>query len=193
MLSERIKALRNQKGLSQEAFASRLSVVRQTVSKWEKGLSVPDSDMLVLIAKELDTTVAELISEESNKSTTKRQARKKANALSIILIILGFPVWFSIAVSLFAVALSIYLSLWAVIISLWATFVSVIAFSLFCMIAGFSFTVKGIALLGASIALAGLAILSFFGCKAATNGIILLTKKIFIIIKNCFSTKGAVQ
>ena len=48
MLSDNIKYLRKEKGLSQEDFANRLNVVRQTVSKWENGLSVPDAEMLVL-------------------------------------------------------------------------------------------------------------------------------------------------
>ena len=50
MLSENIKAIRKSKGLSQEELAVKLNVVRQTVSKWENGLSVPDSDMLIYIA-----------------------------------------------------------------------------------------------------------------------------------------------
>ncbi|MBQ7922738.1 MAG: helix-turn-helix domain-containing protein [Clostridia bacterium] len=63
MLSENLKNLRKEKGLSQEELAIRLNVVRQTVSKWEKGLSVPDSEMLIRIAEELDTTVTVLLGE----------------------------------------------------------------------------------------------------------------------------------
>ena len=51
MLNENIKAIRKSKGLSQEELAVKLNVVRQTVSKWEQGLSVPDSDMLILISE----------------------------------------------------------------------------------------------------------------------------------------------
>ena len=47
MLSENIKAIRKSKGLSQEELAIKLNVVRQTISKWEQGLSVPDSNMLI--------------------------------------------------------------------------------------------------------------------------------------------------
>ena len=61
MLSENLKNLRKSKGLSQEELAIKLNVVRQTVSKWEKGLSVPDSEMLICIAAELDTTVTILL------------------------------------------------------------------------------------------------------------------------------------
>ena len=56
MLAENLKALRKAKGLSQEELAARLHVVRQTVSKWEKGRSVPDADLLIRLAEELDTT-----------------------------------------------------------------------------------------------------------------------------------------
>ena len=64
MLNKNIKALRKAKGLSQEELAIKLNVVRQTVSKWEKGLSVPDAGMVIQIAEVLDTTVNVLLGEE---------------------------------------------------------------------------------------------------------------------------------
>ena len=63
MLNENIKKLRKSKGISQEELAIRLNVVRQTVSKWENGLSVPDSTMLIALADELDTSVGVLLGE----------------------------------------------------------------------------------------------------------------------------------
>ncbi|TDP56380.1 helix-turn-helix domain-containing protein [Aminicella lysinilytica] len=63
MLNENIKKLRKSKGLSQEELAIKLNVVRQTVSKWENGLSVPDSGMLIALADELDTSVSILLGE----------------------------------------------------------------------------------------------------------------------------------
>ena len=63
MLSENIKVVRKSKGLSQEELAIKLHVVRQTVSKWENGLSVPDSDMLLTIAEVLETPVSTLLGE----------------------------------------------------------------------------------------------------------------------------------
>lgn len=63
MLSENIKAIRKSKGLSQEELAIKLNVVRQTISKWEKGLSVPDSDMLLSISEILETPVSTLLGE----------------------------------------------------------------------------------------------------------------------------------
>lgn len=64
MLSENLKALRKRKGYSQEELAAKLNVVRQTISKWEKGLSVPDSEMLIRLAEELDSSVSEILGEK---------------------------------------------------------------------------------------------------------------------------------
>ena len=69
MLNENMKRLRKAKGLSQEELAIKLNVVRQTVSKWENGLSVPDSSMLILLANELDTSVITLLGESVQEST----------------------------------------------------------------------------------------------------------------------------
>ena len=63
MLHENIKTIRKSKGLSQEELAIKLNVVRQTISKWEQGLSVPDSDMLISISEELETPVSTLLGE----------------------------------------------------------------------------------------------------------------------------------
>ena len=63
MLNENIKALRKSKGLSQQDLADKLNVVRQTISKWEQGLSVPDSDLLIVLSEALETPVSTLLGE----------------------------------------------------------------------------------------------------------------------------------
>ena len=63
MLNENIKAIRKSKGLSQQELAVKLNVVRQTVSKWEQGLSVPDSDILISLSEVLETPVSTLLGE----------------------------------------------------------------------------------------------------------------------------------
>ena len=70
MLNENIKNLRKSKGISQEELAIKLNVVRQTVSKWENGLSVPDSEMLIALAKELDTSVSILLGETTDATVS---------------------------------------------------------------------------------------------------------------------------
>ena len=61
MLSKNLKIFRKRKGLTQENVAEALNIVRQTVSKWEKGISVPDADMLIRLAEILDVSVNKLI------------------------------------------------------------------------------------------------------------------------------------
>lgn len=68
MLKENIKAIRKSKGLSQEELAIKLNVVRQTISKWEQGLSVPDSEMLISISEVLETPVSTLLGENISES-----------------------------------------------------------------------------------------------------------------------------
>lgn len=68
MLNDNIKAIRKSKGLSQEELAIKLNVVRQTVSKWENGLSVPDSEMLISISETLETPVSILLGETIDES-----------------------------------------------------------------------------------------------------------------------------
>ena len=68
MLKENIRSLRKSKGLSQEELAIKLNVVRQTISKWEQGLSVPDAEMLITISEVLETPVSTLLGENISES-----------------------------------------------------------------------------------------------------------------------------
>lgn len=68
MLSDTVQTLRKEKGYSQEEVAIRLNVVRQTVSKWEKGLSVPDADMLMKIAELFEVPVSVLLGGKRDSS-----------------------------------------------------------------------------------------------------------------------------
>ena len=79
MLKDNIKTLRKQKGLSQEELSIKLNVVRQTISKWEQGLSVPDSEMLISISEVFDTPVSTLLGEtitDTNPNNLKEIAEK---------------------------------------------------------------------------------------------------------------------
>lgn len=79
MLNENIKALRKSKGLSQQELAIKLNVVRQTISKWEQGLSVPDSDLLIALSEALETPVSTLLGEtvmESEVDAVKALSEK---------------------------------------------------------------------------------------------------------------------
>ncbi len=81
MLSENIKNLRKEKGMSQEELAAKLNVVRQTVSKWEQNLSVPDSEMLISIAEVFDVPVSQLLGETVETIDTKTELEKISQKL----------------------------------------------------------------------------------------------------------------
>ena len=107
MFSKNLKTLRKQKGFSQEELASRLHVVRQTISKWEKNLSVPDADTLIRLAEILEVSVSELLGsklENENENVTNdvaeqlsrineqlamknRRSRRIWKAIAIILVV----------------------------------------------------------------------------------------------------------
>ena len=83
MLNENIKMIRRSKGLSQEELAEKLHVVRQTISKWEQGLSVPDSDMLIVLSEVLETSVSTLLGETVSEQKTD-ELKEIAERLEII-------------------------------------------------------------------------------------------------------------
>lgn len=73
MLQENMKNFRKERGLTQEELAIRVNVVRQTVSKWEKGLAVPDADMLQRIADVLEVPVSQLLGEERETQQSRNE------------------------------------------------------------------------------------------------------------------------
>lgn len=126
MFNDNLKRIRTQKGFTQEELAIRINVVRQTVSKWEKGLSVPDADALQRIADVLDVNVSELLGADYNKEDAFTQNdiatqlarineqlaiknRRWSKVLKIILyIILGYILLNIVLVILFGVAKTTY-------------------------------------------------------------------------------------
>lgn len=84
MLNENIKNLRKQKGYSQETLAQELNVVRQTVSKWEKGYSVPDAVMLEKLAELLEVSVSDLLGGVSTDAEPKADIKRISDQLSVL-------------------------------------------------------------------------------------------------------------
>lgn len=76
MFNENLKKLRKEKGFSQEELAVKLNVVRQTISKWEKGLSVPDAQLLISLSEILEIPVSVLLGEniESKENVSDKNA-----------------------------------------------------------------------------------------------------------------------
>jgi len=109
--------------------------------------------------------------------------RKKRSAGQIVLIVLGSPIWLSLAIAAFAIVFSLYVSAWAVIVSLWSVFVSLVSCGFAGILCGIGlavsgFAIPGLAMVGAALVCVGLSVFTFYGCKAATKGLIVLTKKL---------------
>ena len=82
MLQENIKSFRRERGLTQEELAIRVNVVRQTVSKWEKGLSVPDADMLQKIAEVLEVSVSRLLGKEEEPEKDRNEVAEQLSRIN---------------------------------------------------------------------------------------------------------------
>lgn len=82
MLHENLKALRKQRGLSQEELAAQLHIVRQTVSKWEKARSVPDAEMLCRLAEVLEVPVGVLLGENIPEDAPRRDVAEELARLN---------------------------------------------------------------------------------------------------------------
>ena len=188
------KLHRGLSGLPQDEIRERLNFYREMIDdRMEEGLSEEEAVKAV-------GSVEEIVAQAVNETPLTKIAREKVfsgrhlKSWEILLLILGFPIWFSLAVAAVAVIFSLYISLWAVIISLWSVFVSVAAASVGVIAGGSGICfyvdkLQGVAMIGAGIACVGLSIFVFFGCKAITNGILLLTKKCALGIKNRFLKK----
>lgn len=128
----------------------------------------------------------------------KVKPKRRLKPFEIVLICVGFPVWFPLLVAFFAVIISCYISIWAVIVSFWSVLVSFVSSSVSCISVGVYLictgqSFAGLITLSAGLFLAGLSIFVFFGCKAASKGIVILTKKAILAIKNSFVKKEKEQ
>lgn len=134
-----------------------------------------------------DTPLTKIVKERIKPS-------RRLNAWEVVLLALGSPIWLSIGISVVAVLFSVYISLWAVICSLWAVFGAILG-STFAGLAGGivlickKYVLQGIALIAAGLVCAGVSIFIFYGCKLSTDGILLISKKLVMWIKNCFRKK----
>ena len=182
-------------GLPQEEITEQLNFYREMIEdRMEEGLTEAEAVAAVGTADEI---AGQIITDTPlPRPTTGTASRKSLKVWEIVLLVLGAPLWLSLLMAAFAVVLSLYISVWSVAISLWAVFVSFAACAVAGITAGtvFAFTVSppvGIALIGTGILLAGLDIFLFFGCKAATGGILQLTVKLSQWLRNRFAKKEA--
>lgn len=181
-------------GLPQEDIEERLAFYNEMIDdRIEEGLSEEDAVSAVGSVNEI---VAQVVADIPLAKIAKERIKPKRrlSAGEIVLLALGSPIWLSLGFATFVVILSLYISFWAVIISLWAVFASFAGCSIGGVLACVIFNVggngaSGLAMLATGIVCAGIAIFMFYGCKAITNGTLILTKKIAIWTKNCFIKK----
>ena len=118
MLGEKIREIRKGRGLTQEELAIRLHVVRQTVSKWEKNLSVPDAELLQRLSEELETPVSELLGAELPREENRNQIAEQLARISELLAVRNRrtkKIWTAVAVVL---ALAVLLPLMATVLGM---------------------------------------------------------------------------
>ena len=134
-----------------------------------------------------DTPITKLVKE-------KIKPKRRLATWEIVLLAIGAPIWLSLIITAIAVVISLYVSAWAVIISLWSVFAAFVGTSFGAMVGGtvlacLGYAMSGLFVISGGIVLAGLSIFAFFGCRAATKGIICLTKKLPLAIKKPFCRK----
>jgi len=180
--------------LPQEDVEERLNFYTEMIEdRMEEGLTEEEAVAAVGTVEEI---AAQIRSEFSFAGPAKiyPKPKKQLSAWTIILLAVGSPIWLALLIAAFAVIFSAYAALWSVIVSLWAVFASFIG----CAAGGIAGSVgflaagnslEGTALLAAGTVCAGLSILAFLGCRAATNGAARLTKRTFLLIMKCFKQK----
>lgn len=185
-------------GLPQDDVEERLTFYGEMLEdRMEDGLS--EEEALAEIG-DVDEIVRQTIADIPLTRIAKERIRPKRRlkAWEIALLALGSPIWAALGIAAIAVILAIYISLWAIIVALWAIFGAIAVCAAVSVPACVIFVargrgVSGLAVLSAGIVCAGLSILLFCGCRAATRGVFTLTKKITAGMKNCFIGKEAAE
>lgn len=181
-------------GLPQDDIEGRIAFYSEMIEdQMEDGLSEEEA---VSAVGSIDEIVAQIVADIPLTKIAKERIKPKRRMSvgEIILLTLGSPIWLPLGIAVFAVVLSLYVVLWSLVVSVWAIFASIVACSIGGVLSCIIFTkggngASGAAMLAAGIVCAGLSILMFYGCKAATKGVLMLTKKMAIWIKNCFIKK----
>lgn len=184
------------KGLPQDELQERLSFYAEMIEdRMEEGLSETEAVEAIGSAEAVaEQIIAQMPLAKLAKQTIK--PKRDLTAWEITFLAVGSPIWFSLLVAALSVVFSVYVSLWAGMIALWSGFAALVGgafgglfFGSYLAVAGN--LMPGLAAIGAALVCAGISIFFFFGCKAATDGLIWLTKKMGIWIKNRLMKKGA--
>lgn len=144
----------------------------------------------------IDTIVEEIINNASLFKMVKEKVKpqRKLKTWEIVLITLGFPIWFPLLVAFLAVLFTLYIVIWVLILCLWVIFISFALCSVACILIGLYYTIVHhnsiyLSFIAAGIALIGLSIIMFYLSKCATVGLIKLTKKTLLKFKKSLIKK----
>ncbi len=181
-------------GLPQEDIDERIAFYREMIyARMEEGLS--EEEAIASIGS-VDEVVRKIMAEYPLTTLVKDKVRpkRKLETWEIILLVLGFPLWFPLLIGAFAIVLSIYITIWAVIISLFAADFSCLAGCLGGLVGIFQYLRVGnfagaLFSVGAALICAGVAILMFIACIYIAKTVIILTRKVVLGIKNSFVGK----
>ena len=182
------------KGLPEKDIEERLTFYGEMIDdRIEEGLS---EEAAVKEIGTVDEVVQQIVAETPLTKIVKEKIKPKRRmrAWEIILLILGFPLWFPLLAAAGAIILALYVTLWSLVIALWAVEIAFIVAAVALFVGAIVFFISGHGLaglfvLGAALIFAALAIFLFFACVAASKGTVLLAKKIVIGIKNLFVGK----
>lgn len=181
-------------GLPQNDLEERLSFYEEMIDdRVEEGLT---EEAAVDEIGDINEIISQIISETPLTRLVKEKIKPKRTLRTweIILLILGSPLWILLLAAALMIILAVYLVLWSVVLTIWAVEVSLWAYVICGVIAAIGTIFSdnpfmALALTGTVFICAGLSIYLFFGCKAATKGICLLTKKFTLGIKNLLTKK----
>lgn len=193
--TEFLAALENAlSGLPEQDVKERLAFYGELIDdRMEEGLSEEEAVKERGSVEEIaEQTLADIPLSRLVKERVK--PKRALRAWEIVLVVLGFPLWFPLLLAAAVVVLALYIVLWALVIVLWAVEISLWACVLGGIAAAVFYFVKGAALqglvmLGAALVCAGLSIFLFFGCVAASKGVVILAKKIARGLKSLFVRK----
>lgn len=178
-------------GLPQSDVEERLSFYEEMIDdRMEEGLS---EEAAVAEIGPVQEIIDQIVAETPLTKLVKEKIKPKhaLRAWEIVLLVLGSPIWLSLLVAALAVVLSFYGVIWSVILSLWAVEAALALSAVGGVVLGAVLSCQGnalpvLAVIGAGLACAGLSIFLFFGCKEVTRGILSLTGKLVLGVKNCF-------
>ena len=185
-------------GLPRQDVEERLAFYAEMIDdRTEDGLSEAEAVAAVGTVEEI---VAQVLAETpfAKLAVERVKPKHRLEGWEIVLLVVGSPLWLSLVIAAVSVIFSLYAVLWSLIVALWSLFGAFVGGAFGGLLGGIVLALAvnppaGLALIAAGLVLAGLSILLFIGCKAATAGIVWLTKRILLGMKNALLKKEEIR